>query len=45
MHYCKPGFSIDEDLELLKNNHNLEVIGEIVAKSHGWVNSALSSIK
>jgi hypothetical protein len=45
MHYSKPGFSIDEDLGLLKNNHNLEVIGELVAKSHGWVNSALSSIK
>lgn len=44
MHYCKPNFNIDDDLKSLKNNFNIEIIGEIVSKSHGWVNSALTTI-
>lgn len=45
MHFCKPNFNIDNDLSILKKNFNIEIIGEIVAKSHGWVESALSTIQ
>jgi hypothetical protein len=45
MHYCKPGFNIKSELETLKNEHNIEIVGEIISESHGWVNSALSTIK
>jgi hypothetical protein len=43
-HYCKPNFNIGNELELLRDKYNIEVIGEIVSKSHGWVNSALSTL-
>lgn len=45
MHYCKPNFNIDKQLDELKEKYNIEIIGEIVSKSHGWVNSALSTVK
>lgn len=45
MHYCKPGFNIKNELDKLKNEYNIEIIGEIVSESHGWVNSALSTIR
>ena len=45
MHYCKPNFNIKNELETLDKNYNIEIIGEIVSESHGWVNSALSTIK
>lgn len=44
MHFCKPNFNIDIHLDNLKKNFNIEIIGEIVAKSHGWVESALSTV-
>jgi hypothetical protein len=43
MHYPKPNIDIQSDLEKLKNV-GIEIIGEIVAKFHGWVESALSTI-
>ena len=43
MHYCKPNFNIKNNLNELKK-FNIEIIGEIVSESHGWVNSALSTI-
>jgi hypothetical protein len=45
MHYCKPNFDIENELCELKEKHNIEIIGEVVSKSHGWVNSALSTVK
>ncbi len=44
MHYSKPNFNIGKELEELKKS-NIEIIGEIVSESHGWVNCALSTIK
>jgi ssDNA-specific exonuclease RecJ len=44
MHYCKPNFNIEKELQELKNNFNIEIIGEMVSKSHGWVNSAFSTV-
>lgn len=44
MHYCKPNFNIKNELDTLKTKFNIEIIGEIVSESHGWVNSALSSV-
>ena len=32
------------ELEELKKS-NIEIIGEIVSESHGWVNSALATIE
>lgn len=43
MHYSKPNFNIKNELEQLKKS-NIEIIGEIVSESHGWVNSALSTL-
>ena len=45
MHYCKPNFNIENELAELKDKYNIEIIGELVSKSHGWVNSALSTVK
>ena len=45
MHFCKPNFNIQNELNELENIHNIKIIGEIVSKSHGWVESALSTIK
>jgi hypothetical protein len=36
MHYCKPNFNIKNELNELKK-FNIEIIGEIVSESHGWV--------
>jgi hypothetical protein len=44
MHYSKPNFNIKNELEELKKS-NIEIIGEIVSESHGWVNSALATIE
>jgi len=44
MHYSKPNFNIGNQIEDLRKS-NIEIIGEIVSNSHGWVNSALSTIK
>lgn len=44
MHFSKPNFNIGDQLDELKKL-NFEVVGEIVSDSHGWVNSALSTIK
>lgn len=44
MHYCKPNFDIKNELVLLREKYNIEVIGEMVSQSHGWVNSALSTV-
>jgi hypothetical protein len=43
-HHCKPNFNINNELQEL-NKYNIEIIGEMVSLSHGWVNSALSTIK
>jgi len=42
-HYCKPNFNIEKELNELKK-YNIEIIGEIVSKSHGWINCALSTV-
>lgn len=44
MHYCKPNYNIKNELETLKTKHNITIIGEIVSESHGWVNSALTTV-
>jgi hypothetical protein len=44
MHYCKPNFNIENELEILKTKYNIVIIGELVSTSHGWVNSALNTI-
>jgi hypothetical protein len=44
MHYPKPNCNIERELYELKLTHNIEIIGEIVSKIHGWVDSALSTV-
>ena len=43
MHYCKPNFNISEELNQLKEL-NIEIIGEIVNDTHGWIESALNTV-
>jgi hypothetical protein len=43
MYYPKPNIDIQKDLVKLKNV-DIEIIGEIVAKFHGWIESALSTV-
>lgn len=40
-----PNFNIEKKLEELDKNNNIEIIGEMVFKSHGWINSALTTVK
>ena len=46
VHYNKPGYQIEKKKNLIKQlaNKNIIVIGEAIADSHGWVNSALESV-
>ena len=44
MHYPKPNCSnLSEQLDQMKQ-YNFEMIGEAVARTHGWVNSAISTV-
>jgi len=46
VHYKKPHYNLEEKKNLIKElkNENIIVIGEAIADSHGWVNSALESV-
>jgi hypothetical protein len=46
IHYNNPGYNKEYKNELIKKlkKENIFVIGEAIADSHGWVNSALESV-
>jgi phytoene dehydrogenase-like protein len=43
MHYSKPNFNIKSQLYEL-SKYNIEILGELVNESHGWVESALETL-
>jgi len=46
VHYNTINYNLDEKKNILKRlkNKNIYIIGECIADSHGWVNSALESV-